>query len=468
LAKSQQHANANNSRSRELLTYSINELKEADEVTREAVVVTKAENDLLTQTNKGTPMGEYFRRFWHPALLSEEVPAPDCPPVRVDLLGEKLLAFRNTEGKVGLISRYCRHRQAELFFGRNEENGIRCAYHGWKFDILGNCLEMTTEPPTRSKHDAGIAGYPCQEYAGIVWAYLGPKDLAVEFPVLEFNSLPQDQIYLRKSLLHCNYLQNIEGQFDSAHIGYLHSFLAKGGAAPAVGGVSIGKSEAAEAIRDALPVMEVRDTDYGFMLAAKRKLNNGKSYVRVTQWMLPVHTMIAALPGETLLWDAWVPADDEHTWVYRIEYNPWRPITQAEKYEYDNAGMLPMSVMNITGTYLPLRNRANDYLIDRNLQKHYSYSGIKGNNAQDAAMMENLGPTPIYDRTQEYLGHVDLGIVKARRRLLQEVRDFMDGKEPVPAFKGDLYNVRPIANFINEDDGPFYEQEEMKKYLFLS
>lgn len=429
-------------------------------------MVTKAENDLLTQTNKGTPMGEYFRRYWHPALLSEEVPSPDCPPVRVDLLGEKLLAFRNTQGQVGLISRYCRHRQAELFFGRNEEGGIRCAYHGWKFDILGKCLEMTTEPPSRSKDDAAIPGYQCKEHAGIVWAYLGPQDNIPEFPVLEFNSLPAGHTYLRKSLLRCNYLQNIEGQFDSAHIGYLHSYLAKGGSSPAVGGISTGKSTAADTVRRELPAMEVKETDYGFQLAAKRRTGGDKTYLRVTQWMLPVHTMIASLPGETLLWDAWVPADDERTWVYRIEYNPWRPITADEKFEYDNAGMLPMSVVNIEGTYLPLRNRENDYLIDRNLQKHYSYSGIKGNNAQDAAMMENLGPTPIYDRTQEFLGHVDLGIVRARRRLLREVRNLMEGQEPKAAKQGELYNVRPIALFLDEKEGPLLEQEKTKDHLY--
>src|SRR5262249_36576278 len=172
--------------------------------------------------------------------------------------------------------------------------------------------------------------------------------------------------------------------------------------------------------------------------------------------------------GEYVFWVQWAHADDERPWIYRIEYNPWRPITDAEKYEYDNAGLLPMSVVNVEGTYLPLRNRENNYLIDRNLQKHYSYSGIKGNNAQDAAMMENLGPTPIYDRTQEFLGHVDLGIVRARRRLLREVRELMEGKEPKAAAQGELYNVRPIALFVSEEDGPVLEQEKTKDFLYPS
>lgn len=431
-------------------------------------MISAAENELLTRTGAGTPMGDYFRRFWLPALLSEEVAEPDCPPVRVRMMGEDLIAFRDTGGRVGLVGTYCPHRQADLFYGRTEDHGLRCIYHGWKYDVDGHCAEMPSEPEgERLKSKVHITAYPCREYAGIVWAYLGPKDLAVEFPWLEFNHLSKEHIYIRKSLLECNYLQNVEGQFDSTHIGFLHSFLGKRGAAPSVGGVSLKDSPAARTVLGVLPKMEVQDTDYGFMLAATRPGTDGKAYVRVTQWMLPVHTMVANPPGETLLWDAWVPMDDEHTWVYRVEYNPWRPITQEEIHEFDNAGLLNLSVQNIPGTYLPLRNRQNNYLIDRALQKTSSYTGIKGNNAQDAAVMENQGPTRIYDRTRnEFLGSGDVGIVAARRKLLKVARELQQGKEPLPAFKGDLYRVRPIAVFVNDDGTPFHQQEEVKKYIW--
>ncbi|MFM9966830.1 MAG: Rieske 2Fe-2S domain-containing protein [Burkholderiales bacterium] len=430
-------------------------------------MVTAVENETLVRVGQGTPMGEYFRRFWLPAVLSEEVPAPDCPPVRVTMMGERLIAFRDSNGKVGLMAEYCRHRQADLFFGRNEEGGLRCAYHGWKFDIDGNCLDMPTEPAdSRLRAEVKATTYPCQEYAGIVWAYLGPKHLPVQFPQLEFNSLPKEQIFIRKSLLECNYMQALEGQFDSSHIGFLHSFRARRDGAPSVGGISLGKSDAADSVRNVIPKMEIEDTDFGFMLAAIRP-GNPNSYLRITQWCLPLHTFIANPPGETLLWDAWVPIDDHHTWVYRVSYNPWRPISDKEIYEFNNAGLMPFSVQNQPGTYLPVRNRRNDYLIDRMLQREYSYSGIKGNNAQDAAIIENQGPTPIYDRTQESLGATDLGIARARRRLLAEAKALQEGKEPELAMKGDLYKVRPIAVFVPEDGTPFYEQPEAKKYIWL-
>jgi phenylpropionate dioxygenase-like ring-hydroxylating dioxygenase large terminal subunit len=413
-------------------------------------------------------MGNYFRRFWQPALLSEELPAPDSPPVRVRLLGENLIAFRDSNGKVGLVEQYCKHRQTDLFFGRNEEGGLRCAYHGWKFDVNGNCIDLPTEPAdSRLRQEAKLTAYPCQEHAGIVWAYTGPKNIPVEFPWLEFNYLPKENIYLRKSLLECNYMQALEGQFDSSHIGFLHSFVAQRKGAPAVSGITLGKSDAADSVRNTIPKMEIEDTEYGFMLAAKRPGAEGKAYLRITQWCLPNHTFIANPPGETLLWDTWVPVDDHNTWVYRISYNPWRPITDKEKFEFDNAGLMPFSVQNRPGSYLPIRNKGNDYLIDRFVQREFTYSGIQGNNAQDAAIIENQGPTPIYDRTKESLGATDLGIARARRRLLAEAQAVKDGKEPPLACKGDLYAVRPIAVFVNDDGTPFHEHAEAKKYIYL-
>jgi phenylpropionate dioxygenase-like ring-hydroxylating dioxygenase large terminal subunit len=433
-------------------------------------MLSAADNELLTRTDKGTPAGEFFRRFWMPALLSEEVPAPDCPPVRVRLMGERLVAFRNSSGVVGLVGQYCMHRQMDLFFGRNEENGIRCLYHGWKYDVDGNCVDMPTERPDSTyKNRIHLTAYPCKEYAGIVWAYLGPKDLAVEFPEFEFNSLPSPNYYIRKSLLQCNYLQAMEGNLDSSHVGFLHSFP-KGspGHQPSAGpkppaardtaGVNIVETRLAEL--DALkktPSFEIKETEFGFILGAKRPGADGTAYWRIAQWLLPVHTMVGSNEGETLLWDAWVPLDDEHTWVYRIMYNPWRPISDHEKWQYNNTGVMMLNVENVTGTYLPARNRSNDYLIDRVLQRNYSYSGIKGTNAQDAAAIENQGPTPIADRTQEHLGSGDTGIRRMRARMLKELGDFQKGIEPIAALKGALYRVRPITVTLPDDGVPFYE-----------
>ncbi len=422
-----------------------------------------AENELLTRTNKGTVAGDYFRRFWMPALLSEEIPAPDSPPVRVTLMGEHLIAFRDSDGKIGLIDRYCAHRQVDLFYGRNEECGLRCVYHGWKFDTDGNCVDMPTELPSSNyKERIKLTSYPVQEHAGIVWAYLGPQDLPVEFPQFEFNTLPKDCFYIRKSLLECNYLQAMEGNLDSAHTGYLHSF-ATGSALDPRGKGHGSRGTISHQYQSSLPHFEVQETDYGLMIGAKRKGANDSAYWRITQWLLPVHTMIGANVGETLLWDAWVPMDDEHTWVYRIEYNPWRPLTVEEIYEYDTAGFARLNVENIPGTYMPVRNKSNNYLIDRGLQRTYSYTGIKGTNAQDAAVIENQGPTPIAQRAHEHLGSTDLAITRMRRMLLAALKEFEDGTEPVAALKGDLYKVRAIAVSLDDDGTPFYEGA--KKHL---
>src|SRR5262249_5987453 len=159
------------------------------------------------------------------------------------------------------------------------------------------------------------------------------------------------------------------------------------------------------------------------------------------------------------------PMDDHHTWVYRIEYNPWRPISDRERYDYNTVGFTRLNVENIPGTYLPVRNKQNDYLIDRTLQKTYSFTGIKGTNAQDAAGVENQGPDPIADRSLEHLGSSDIAIIRMRRKFLSVLREFKSGVEPAPALDGDMYKVRAIAMSL-EDKTPFYEGA--KEYLYVS
>jgi phthalate 4,5-dioxygenase len=420
-------------------------------------VLSKNDNELLTRTDQTTVTGEYFRRFWMPALLSEEIPVPDCPPVRVRLMGERLIAFRDSNGTVALVDRYCMHRQMDLFYGRNEQCGIRCVYHGWKFEASGHCVDMPAEPPESSyKHRIRLKSYPCKEYAGIIWAYLGPSELPVEFPTFEFNHLPEGHWYVRKSLLECNYLQAMEGNLDSSHVAFLHGFASGASLDPTGAGHGQRGGLDAKSYRRARPTFEVHDTSYGCMIGAKRPEGDGKAYWRITQWLLPVHTIIASAPGETLLWDAWVPKDDEHTWVYRIEYNPWRPLTSQERYSYDHVGFTRLNVENLPGTYLPKRNRKNNYLLDRELQRTYSFTGIRGTNAQDAAGIENQGPGPIADRSLENLGASDMAIIRVRKLLLNALREFKDGKEPEASQNGDWYNVRAVAISLADDGTPFH------------
>ena len=186
-------------------------------------MLTRAENDLLTQTGPGTPMGNLVRRYWIPALLSQELPKPDGPPLRLKLLGEKLIALRDSSGKVALFDPRCPHRGADLFYGRNEECGIRCVYHGWKFDVEGNCVNMPSEPAETSfKHKVKITAYPCLERGGVVWTYMGPPEVKPAFPELEWTALPESHRLAARRLQECNWFQGYEGGWDTAHLPFLH------------------------------------------------------------------------------------------------------------------------------------------------------------------------------------------------------------------------------------------------------
>src|SRR5579859_561625 len=183
------------------------------------------DNALITQTSKGTPMGELFRRFWLPVLLPEELPEPDCPPIRIKVMGEYLVAFRDTNGRVGLVEAFCPHRRAPLFYGRNEECGLRCVYHGWKFDAEGTCVDMPSEPPDSDFRDRlTIKAYPTHEVGGLVWIYMGPRECQPERPpMLEWTELPASRVRIVKWFHENNYMQGIEGDIDTAHVSFLHS-----------------------------------------------------------------------------------------------------------------------------------------------------------------------------------------------------------------------------------------------------
>ena len=186
-------------------------------------MLSKQENELLTQVGAGTPMGNLLRRYWVPALFSAQLPKADCPPVRVRLMHEDLVAFRDTDGRLGLIDERCPHRTASLFFGRNEECGLRCVYHGWKFDVDGNCVDMPSEPDgTGFAHKIKINAYPCIERGGVVWTYLGPAELKPAFPELEWTQLPDDYRFATRHVQECNWMQALEGGFDATHLAFLH------------------------------------------------------------------------------------------------------------------------------------------------------------------------------------------------------------------------------------------------------
>lgn len=366
-------------------------------------MLSKEHNDLLTRTDKGTPMGELMRRYWIPALLSEEIPEPDCPPVRVPMLGERLVAFRDSKGRVGLIGENCAHRGTSLFFGRNEECGLRCVYHGWKFDADGNVLGTPAEPAgsdfkSKLKHTA----YPTIEVAGMVLAYLGPRDQQPLFPNYEWAQIPKAQTYVTKALMDCNYLQGVEGECDSSHLSFLHrEFSAEG--------------RRQLFALDSAPVYETEETNFGMRLIATRKAGPDTQYVRVSSFVMPSYCWVPARNRETHIY---VPIDDQHAWRYDLGFLKDREPTAEDWNRKTQIG--PGNVK--------IRNIGNNYLQDRQVQKTSTYTGIENFLNHDACATESMGA--IYDRSQEHLGVSDKAVIAVRKYLIDAVNQLQAGKEP--------------------------------------
>jgi phthalate 4,5-dioxygenase len=371
-------------------------------------MVTAQQNETLTRTGRATPMGEVFRRYWIPALLSEELPAPDCEPVQVQLLSEKLVAFRDTQGRVGLLDEFCAHRRVSLWYGRNEHNGLRCPYHGWKYDVTGQCVEVPSENEAFCR-DVKLKSYPCIERGGVVWTYMGPKALQPALPDFEWMAVPEDQRYISKRWQESNYLQAMEGGIDGAHVSWLHSGALEHEP------MRVG-SKGAEYQRDAKPKIHVMDTPTGVLIGARRGADAGQAYWRVTQWIMPWYTLVPPYGDHVLHGHAFVPIDDVNCYVWTITHHPTRPIT-AEEHEAMQGGE-GIYARLIPGTYRPVQNRHNRYHMDRAAQKSGRYySGVPGIAMQDASLQESAGP--IVDRSEEYLSSTDMGIVKTRNRLLR-------------------------------------------------
>ena len=407
-----------------------------------------SDNELLTRTGAGTPMGELFRRFWHPVLLAEELPEPDGTPVRLRVLGEDLIAFRDTEGKVGIIDALCPHRRAGMFFGRNEECGLRCVYHGWKFDVQGNCVDMPTEPRGSTFQDkVKIKAYPTAESGGCIWIYMGPSDKRPALPSLEWARVPDSQRVLSRWIQECNYMQAVEGEIDSAHVSWLH--------APLQVEDSPFRGRFNDAIiRDGAPKLTIKPMDYGFCYGARRDVESGEYYWRVTQWLLPTFSLIPA-HGFPRGGRCWIPIDDTHISVIQYSYHSERPLTEAEVQRGKNSPQVePARYRLPDGVTIDIcrdvRNADNDYHIDRAMQRAQNFTGIQVIRTQDTAMTESMGG--IVDRTQEHLGPTDVAVIAARRRLIKMARDLEDGIEPVEALRPEIYNVRAVDMVCAEDD----------------
>ena len=406
-------------------------------------MLSQEQNDRLTRTGPGTPLGRLFRSYWIPALLSAELPEPDCPPVRVRLLSERMIAFRDSEGRLGLLDEFCAHRGVSLWFGRNEECGLRCSYHGWKYDVTGQCVDMPNEPEHSAfARKVRLKSYPLAERGGVLWTYMGPPASQPPLPEYEFATVAAAHSFVSKRQQECNWLQAMEGGIDSSHVSFLHRSDLK--TDPLFKGTRGNRYN----LSDTRPVFEVVESDGGLYIGARRNAEHGDYYWRITQWVMPSYTMIPPRGGHPIHGHFWIPIDDENCWTWSFDYHPTRALTDAEVAAMrDGKGI---HVKYVPGTYRPLANKDNDYLMDRVAQREgRTFSGIEGFAMQDASLQESMGP--IVDRTKETLVSTDSGIIMARQRLLRAVRALEESGATPPGVDTAHQRVRSASVVLPSD-----------------
>jgi nitrite reductase/ring-hydroxylating ferredoxin subunit len=384
-------------------------------------------------------MGNLMRRYWVPALLSSEIAERDSAPVRVKLLGEPLLAFRDSSGRVGLIDEFCRHRGASLFFGRNEEGGIRCAYHGLKYDITGQCVDLPVCQELASQ--VKTKAYPCEERGGIVWTYMGPTELRPALPEIEWCTLPDSHRFVSKRWQESNYLQGMEGGIDTTHVSYVHRYELE---QDKLHRNAISKNYIKA---DSNVVFDIKETPFGMTIFGRRKGEPDSYYWRITQWIFPWYTLVPPTGPHPIGGHMWIPIDDENCWAWSVNYYPHQPLSAEERSEME-AGK-GIHVEYIPGTFRPVANKNNDYLIDRQAQKERrTYSGVFGLSMQDASLQESMGP--IQDRSKEFLLPTDAAIVLARRRLYKTASSLQNGGEPLPGLDPATQRVRAASVLLDK------------------
>jgi phthalate 4,5-dioxygenase oxygenase subunit len=409
------------------------------------------DNRLLTETGDATPMGALLRKFWVPALVAEDLPAAGGLPLRVRIMGENLLFYRSPNGDVGLMGEKCPHRGASLFYGRNEDCGLRCVYHGWKFNAAGDCIDLPNDPrgdmmKTRIKHKA----YPCVVRGGLVWTYMGEGEPPA-FPDFEWLSLPESQVHLSARIQRCNWLQAMEGEIDSSHGPFLHG---------RVDDVP-GEISARLFNREIVPTFEVAPSDGGLQIGAKRDLGDGTSYWRINQFLLPFWTVVPPAGDEPdFNGHAWVPIDDEHTLCIMYSYKLDAPYSDRrlklyqegargrESGHMSRSGREPFDATRPYGMYWSKFNASNNYELNVEAQTTKYFSGMGGLWVQDAGLQESMGA--ISDRTDEHLCSSDIGIVQVRRLLKRKAQECRDGTFAGPA-SGQAYRMRSVGIVLSND-----------------
>jgi nitrite reductase/ring-hydroxylating ferredoxin subunit len=443
-------------------------------------MLSKEENEALCRVGPGTVMGDLLRQYWVPALLSEELPEPDSAPVRVRLLGENLVAFRVTSGKVGIIEDACPHRAASLFFGRNEEEGIRCVYHGWKFDIQGNCMEMLNEPKGFESKVKAVA-YPCVERGGLVWTYMGPRQTPPPLPELEPNMMVEGRGTVRPNMFDWNWFQCMENNMDTSHQGILHF-----GSVPLEDALvpEIAQKAYAGPVEDLKYIVAnrattfvVKDADFGCSYGAYRPGEPGTNYFRTMHWLFPWVTMTPVIKlGQTSSCVITVPLDDTHTMSWGMSTGRLdRPPTPPGQAPAGNRSLLPNNAgwlgrYRLKFFYDTAAEESYDFGVDRTEQKTgrtvTGYSGLPSVPVQDGAITWSQGP--IVDRSREHLGTTDAMIARVRRRLLDAAKALREkGTVPPGVDNPGMYRQRSGWALVPENQD-FWEylrpmREEFQK-----
>jgi phenylpropionate dioxygenase-like ring-hydroxylating dioxygenase large terminal subunit len=371
-------------------------------------MLTRAENELLTRIGPGTAAGDLLRRYWQPAALSAELPVGAAPlPVR--LLGEDLVLFRDADGQPGLLAVHCAHRGADLSYGRLEDGGLRCLYHGWLYDRHGRCLEQPGEPDGSTFHErVRQPAYPCRERAGVIFAYLGPGQAPL-LPDYEFLAVPAENRFVTKLFSDCNYLQGNEGNQDPVHLSFLHW-------------INTDEARASNQLqgRDRVPRIEAETTEWGVRIYAIRPEGTEARFVRITNAVLPNLTCFVGGPGDGHSVNWHVPIDDTHHWKYTFIFRRGGPLDQ----DATARGRAETDV-----AFRPIRNRGNRYLQDRQEQRTLTFAGMASAfQIHDLCVTEGAGE--VQDRTIEHLGASDVGIIATRQRLLAALRDIEEGRDP--------------------------------------
>jgi phthalate 4,5-dioxygenase oxygenase subunit len=403
-------------------------------------MLSREDNELLTRVGPGTPMGELFRRFWIPALLSDELPGPDCEPVRLRLLGEDLIAFKDSNSRIAIADAYCPHRSAPLFFGRNEECGLRCVYHGWKFDVDGNCVDMPNCTEGESfKERVKLPTYPVADKAGMIWVFMGPKDRVPPLPGFEWLDVPSTQRYVFKYFMDCNYLQTLENEFDTTHSSFLHSTL-DGNVNNPINRIS-GQSHINRRRMLDYSKITIVDTPCGSAMVTRQDPTpDGKDvYTLGIPYWMPSFSAAGALsaPGVFPL-NLKVPVDDTNSVFFRFKWSR-QPLSEKVLHEMKHGNYEFPAV--IPGTFKTHANKSNDYQIDRVRQRYFNYTGIVNTPLQDFAMVENQRG-PVTDRTKETLVSSDKYLIHVRRRLMAAARQLEQGEEPSEPWHPEAFTLR--------------------------